>query len=112
MSPNIDDYLEPLVYGGHKFTTAFYELSLSNKYRVFEMIMDTSDQRPPIGLESDSETSVYNRFILALLQHSPRLLRRDYPVLYERRPNKIARDADIEELVERLLLTLGTVVIP
>jgi hypothetical protein len=104
---NLDDYIEP-ASTAYKFTVAFYELSLNDKFALFDMLYAKGLIR---DVEPESETSVYDRFVLGLLQHSPRDLRRDYPVRLERRPSKIARDRDIEELVERLLFTLGTVVI-
>ena len=80
---------------GATLTTEFYDLSLYRKYMVIE-VLEASGQ-----LE---DAKLYDRLVLAVLQHSSNEMKRERPVKRERKQRPRSKVADQIEVYQALFL--------
>jgi hypothetical protein len=80
---------------GATLTTEFYNLSLYRKYGVIEYLESTGQL---------DDHKLYDRLVLACLQHSSADLKRDYPVMRERKQRPKSKAADQIEALQALWL--------
>ena len=75
--------------GGIEFSKSFYDLGLKEKYKVINPLLE------------EINFSTYERIVKAILQHSPPISKKMYPVRGERKLSKAAKEADL--LQEQLI---------
>lgn len=79
----------------YKLTKDFYDLSLKEKLKIITVWINEEKIYDNV---SESESTLYNRVILSLMQHNTNYLKNNYSVKGERQLSAAARKADNEEI--------------